>query len=235
MLCHVCGRAFRSLGSHVRAHGLTAAQYREEFGLLRTRALSARALSQARSAAQRTAYASSPRMRADFSTGQTMARQGRLAAEARQSLARHGASDELVHERRARLDDGRRTQAAAAAARLQARVATLGYGDVGTAVRALYLDGEQSLEATARRLGIGSEQMRRLLGTVGIRARATGENSATGRRARVALNDLAAAERVGARDITAWLKERQADGATLAELAASTGRSIPWVTAGLRR
>lgn len=26
VICHVCGRAFRSLGAHVRVHGLTAAE-----------------------------------------------------------------------------------------------------------------------------------------------------------------------------------------------------------------
>ncbi|WP_406193460.1 hypothetical protein OH807_02810 [Kitasatospora sp. NBC_01560] len=102
-------------------------------------------------------------------------------------------------------------------------------------MRALYLDGDQSPEATARRLGIGSTRMRRLLDTAGIAVRGSGTNSAAGRRARVALNDLAAAERVGAQDITAWLKARRAAGAKLAELAASTGRSGPWVTARLRR
>ena len=32
--CHLCGRAFRSLARHIRrAHGLSAAAYRERFGL----------------------------------------------------------------------------------------------------------------------------------------------------------------------------------------------------------
>ena len=36
MVCHVRERAFRALGSHPRAHGLTAEQYRAQYGLLRT-------------------------------------------------------------------------------------------------------------------------------------------------------------------------------------------------------
>ncbi|MFE2721511.1 MucR family transcriptional regulator [Kitasatospora sp. NPDC059327] len=235
MVCHVCGRAFRSLGSHVRAHGMTAAGYRDEFGLLRTRALGARALSRSRSAAQSATYAASERLRAQFAPGRAMAREGRLTEEARRSLGRYGASEELLRERRARLDEGRRTQEAAAAARLGERVRALGYDDVAAAVRALYLDGDQSLEATARRLGVGRARMRRLMDTAGIAVRGAGANSAAGRRSRVALNDLAAAERVGAQDITLWLKACRAAGATVAELAASTGRSGPWVTARLRR
>lgn len=44
VICHVCGRAFRSLGAHVRVHDMTAAEYQEEFGLLRTRVWTARSL-----------------------------------------------------------------------------------------------------------------------------------------------------------------------------------------------
>lgn len=56
VICHVCGRAFRSLGAHVRAHGMTAAEYRQEFGLLRTRALSARSFSAQQSRTGRARY-----------------------------------------------------------------------------------------------------------------------------------------------------------------------------------
>ncbi|MPY61189.1 hypothetical protein FNH08_29840 [Streptomyces spongiae] len=41
-------RALRSLGAYVRAHGMTAAEYRREFGPPRTRALSARSFSRKR-------------------------------------------------------------------------------------------------------------------------------------------------------------------------------------------
>lgn len=34
--CHLCGRWFRSLGSHLRRHGLSATSYREAVGLCRT-------------------------------------------------------------------------------------------------------------------------------------------------------------------------------------------------------
>lgn len=45
ILCHECGRRFRSLGNHARlAHALTAAEYRDKHGLPRGRALIARDL-----------------------------------------------------------------------------------------------------------------------------------------------------------------------------------------------
>lgn len=40
VVCHLCGRALAMLGaSHLRQHGWTAAEYREEFGLRRGAAL----------------------------------------------------------------------------------------------------------------------------------------------------------------------------------------------------
>lgn len=34
VICHICGRAFKRLGSHIKeSHGLTIAQYKEMFGL----------------------------------------------------------------------------------------------------------------------------------------------------------------------------------------------------------
>ncbi|MFJ8046067.1 MucR family transcriptional regulator [Kitasatospora sp. NPDC096147] len=234
VICHVCGRGFRALGSHVRAHGMTAAEYRDEFGLLRTRALSSRDTSRSRSTAQRAAFESTPRVREGLMVGQAMARDGELTRQARRAAAERGDCAELVREQAERLADGRRTQAARAALRLEARVCALGYAHVGAAVWALYAGAGLSLEATARTLGVGHEQMRRLLVDWAVPVRPVGANSSAGRRARVALNDLAAARRVGTDDIGAWLKVRRAEGVTLAELAARTGRSIPWVAARAR-
>lgn len=34
VVCHICGRAYKRLGSHLReSHGITIAEYKEEFGL----------------------------------------------------------------------------------------------------------------------------------------------------------------------------------------------------------
>lgn len=61
--------------------------------------------------------------------------------------------------------------------------------------------------------------------------RPAGQNSTAGRRSRVQPNDRAVAEYVGIPDILTWLREPTAEGATPRELAAATGRSIPWVAA----
>ncbi|MEV6394591.1 MucR family transcriptional regulator [Streptomyces sp. NPDC051907] len=231
VVCHVCGQAFRSLGAHVRAHGMTAAEYRQEFGLMRTRALNARSLSQQQSRTRRAGYRESQDAQAHFAAGRAMARSGELSRRRWDAYRERTDPEELRQARRGNLSDGRRTQARAADSRMAAALRAMGFADLGQALRTVYVDQENSVEETARILAVGKRRVRRLLLEHGIQLRPSGQNSAAGRRSRVATNDRAAAERVGARDITSWLRERTADGATLRELAAATGRSIPWVAA----
>ncbi|MEU1517659.1 MucR family transcriptional regulator [Streptomyces sp. NPDC005811] len=232
VVCHVCGRAFRSLGAHVRVHDMTAAEYRREFGLLRTRALSARSLSRQQSRTRLAGYRASEEARTRFAAGRAMARSGELARRRWNTGARRRPdSEELRQARRESLDAGRRTQTRAAGERTAAALRAGGFTDLGQALRTVYADQQRSIEDTARILAIGRNRVRRLLTEYGIPVRPSGQNSADGRRARVRLNDGAAAERVGAQDIRVWLRERTAEGATLRELAAATGRSIPWVAA----
>ena len=54
VLCHECGRRYRSLGAHVlRAHGITAVQYRVAHGLARGRGLTTAALREVHSQSAR--------------------------------------------------------------------------------------------------------------------------------------------------------------------------------------
>ncbi|MGI5458772.1 MucR family transcriptional regulator [Streptomyces sp. CA-249302] len=231
VICHVCGRAFRSLGAHVRVHDMTAAEYRREFGLLRARALSARSLARQRSRARRAAYLASEETQAWFAAGREMARSGELNRRRWNGATGQAETDEQRQVRRESLAAGRRAQARDADGRLTAALRAGGFADLGQALRTVYVDRQNSVEDTARVLDVGKGRLRRLLAEHGIAIRPSGQNSETGRHARVELNNRAAAERVGARDITVWLRERAAEGATLRELAAATGRSIPWVAA----
>ncbi|KUO10227.1 MucR family transcriptional regulator [Streptomyces sp. DSM 15324] len=231
VICHVCGRAFRSLGAHVRVHGMTAAEYRREFGLLRARALSARSFAREQSRTRRAGYRASEEAQARFAAGRTMARSGELTRRRRNSARAQADPEELRQVRRESLGAGRRTQSRAADDRTTAALRAGGFSDLGQALQTVYVDRQHSIEDTARVLAVGKGRLRRLLTEYGIGIRPTGQNSAAGRRSRVLLNDRAAAERVGAQDITVWLRERAAEGATLRELAAVTGRSIPWVAA----
>ncbi|WP_405573622.1 MucR family transcriptional regulator [Streptomyces phaeochromogenes] len=231
VICHVCGRAFRSLGSHVRAHGMTAAEYRQEFGLLRTRALSARSFSQEQSGTRRAGYRASEEAQMRFAAGRAMARSGELTRRRRDAARDQADPEELRRVRAESLGTGRRTQARAADIRMKAALRAEGFTDLGQALRTVYVERQHSIEDTARILAVGKGRLRRLLAEHGIDIRPTGHNSAAGRRSRGRLNDRAAAERVGVQDIVVWLRERAAEGATLRELAAAAGRSIPWVAA----
>ncbi|QMU76965.1 MucR family transcriptional regulator [Streptacidiphilus sp. PB12-B1b] len=220
-ICHLCGRGFRSLGSHLRAHGMTADQYHQQYGLLRRRARSARQLTQARSTAQRQAYTASERMRTeaytafermrtDFAQGQTMARNGALSRRSRAAFTEHGVSQELERERLERLAAGRRTQQATAEQHLTATIEALGFPSVEAALRTLYMEHELSIENTAVQIAMSPKRARRLLARYAIPIRATGQNTASGRRTRIALNDQRTAERLGTSDITGWLRTRRA-------------------------
>lgn len=235
VLCHVCGRAFRALGAHVRVHGMSAAEYRQAFGLLRTRALSARSFSRKQSRTRRAGYQASRETQERFAAGRAMARSGELARRRWDGAREQADPEELRRVRRDTLTAGRRTQAQATADRMAAVLRVGGFSDLGQALRTVYAQEQNSIRDTARILSIGKGRVKRLLIEQGIQLRQTGQNSDAGRRSRVQMNDRAAAERVGARDITAWLCERAADGVTLRELAAATGRSIPWVAARIGR
>ncbi|MFD7708654.1 MucR family transcriptional regulator [Streptomyces sp. NPDC059786] len=231
VICHICERPFRSLGAHVRVHDMTAEEYRREFGLLRTRALSARSFSRERSRARRDDYRASEEAQAHLATGRAMARSGELTRRRWNGSGGDAGTDELRRVRQESLGAGRRTQTEAADRRLAAALRAGGFTDLGQALRTVYVDRQNSVEETARVLAVGKNRLRRLLAEHGIGIRTAGQNSDTGRHARVELNNRAAAERVGARDIQVWLRERTAEGATLRELSAATGRSIPWVAA----
>ncbi|MFJ3759289.1 MucR family transcriptional regulator [Streptomyces sp. NPDC090080] len=235
VVCHVCGRAFRALGAHVRVHDMTASEYREEFGLLRTRALSARSLSQERSRARRAGYRASTEAQERFAAGRAMARSGELNRRRWNRADGQPETDESRRVRQESLTSGRRTQARTAGARTAAALRAEGFADLGQALRTVYVDRQLGIEDTARVLAVGKRRLRQLLTEHGIAIRPSGQNSDAGRLARVQLNDRAAAERVGVEDITVWLRERTAAGATLRDLAAATGRSVPWVAARIGR
>ncbi|MGH3812674.1 MAG: MucR family transcriptional regulator, partial [Pseudonocardiaceae bacterium] len=68
--CHLCGRWYVALGSHLRVHGHTADSYRDAMGLCRSRPLVADALSRSIATRQIEAYRRSPELRARLAVGQ---------------------------------------------------------------------------------------------------------------------------------------------------------------------
>ncbi|GAA0988730.1 hypothetical protein GCM10009555_070990 [Acrocarpospora macrocephala] len=225
--CHECGRWFRALGAHVRVHGLTAGEYRERFGLLATKPLTSREVSATRRRIARSSYQRSARTRSDLAVGQSLARTGELAEAARKP--------EVSPQRRAAqlaaLQAGRRSRRTAVDQVLVDALRTRDHADVGEGLRALYVVRQSSVEALAAELGTSRRAIRRALVASGIELRASGVNTDAGRRSRVERNLVRAAERVGALDVREWLREKRAEGWTLARLSAAVGRSVPWVRA----
>lgn len=230
--CHLCGRWFVHLGSHLRRHGWTAAEYRAATGLPRHVALCSDELSSDIATRQQRAWESDPEMRAHFEPGQQLARSGRLgqlAAQANRERDLTGQTPEAVTSaRRLRLTQGRRTVAAQRRWHLAELVAACGAPSLHDLLRDQY-DTGSSLEDLARLTGLGRARLRSELDSAGVVVRPAGANLPASRRARAAQIDAVVATRVGAADIGPWLRARRDAGTTMATLAQQCGRSVPWV------
>lgn len=225
--CHLCGRWFRSLGSHLRRHGYTAAGYREALGLCRTRPMTSDDVSEAISRRQAEAYRHGPELRSRLAEGQQMARSGQLAWRARGAVGREPAP-ELAAVRREALRRGRQTLARDCNDVVQARLAELGGSDLGEYLRATYAAGAGLADLRAA-TGLGTLRLREAMTAAGIVIRRPGDTTPAGRRSRAQASERSAAARVGTDDITDWLAERYAAGSSLSALAEAVGHSWHWV------
>lgn len=231
LCCHLCGRWFRSLGSHVRAHGHTAETYREAMGLCRTRALTGAALSaaiSARKARKAQEHACDPEVRSRLAPGQQDARTGALAERARAAEAMGGVRPEHAFLRRKALATGRVTSSERRQAVLQARLVSWGAPDLGEYLRSAYAVGA-SRQTLAEATGLGRARLRSELRAAGISVRPPGVNTPTGKRSRAEAGTSTAAAKVGTVDLSSWLNERHAAGWSLTELGAVVGHSTHWV------
>jgi len=226
--CHLCGRWWVSLGAHVRAHGYTAAGYREAMGLRLTVALAAKRLTSAIGRRQHERYIADPLLRQRLEVGHEMARAGELTLAAREGNATSSDRAQRRDERARELRVGRETRAAVRRSALDRQVQEGGSRDLSEFLRRAYEAGG-SLDSLARASGLGRAALRRALADAGVTLRPAGANTAAGKRSRVDSADLRAAERVGADDIRGWLRERRDQGWSLARLAEAVGHSSPWV------
>lgn len=235
--CHLCGRWFRSLGSHLRAHGWTAAAYREAMGLCATHPLTSPDLSSAIARRQSRAYRQDPQVRSRLAVGQDLARTGelrRLVRDAPGAGADVRDRPQQVEIRHDALRRGRETTARRRAAELRARLDALGARDLATYLRDAYCAGA-TIEELASTTGLGRTSLLAAMVEAGIAPRPQGFNSVTARRSRARSADAAAAARVGTDDLLAWLVRRSGEGWTLAQLGAAVGHSGRWVRWRLER
>ncbi|MFI5933807.1 MucR family transcriptional regulator [Actinoplanes sp. NPDC051494] len=223
LCCHLCGRWYTSLGSHVRAHGHTAGSYRAAMGLCRREPLVAAALSTAIRVRQARRFDRDEALRAAFVAGADRLRRAgpvrpRAEAEPPQRVAR----------RRAALQAGRDTVAVRRDRDLAGRLARLGHGSLGGYLRTAYAGGA-SLDALAASTGLGRARLRAALDQAGVVLRPSGVNTPAGRRSRAVAAERVAAERVGTDDLHGWLRDRYAAGWSLVRLAAAVAHSTHWV------
>jgi hypothetical protein len=233
LACHLCGRWFVHVGLHLRRHGWSPDRYREAVGLCRRTPLCGAGLSSRIAARQQAAWGQNAALRQHFATGQQMARTGHLAEIARASLEhRRGRRSPAAAARLRSLAAGRITSAARRSAALEQLVLDLGAPDLATIIRARYEAGA-SLEVLQRLTKMSREQLRAQLLHAGTELRASGQNAPAAKHRRAASVDARVAAKVGTDDIADWLQEQRAARRTLADLAAATGRSVPWVRSRL--
>ena len=221
LCCHLCGRWFVSLGSHVRAHGYTARSYRVAMGLCAGEPLTAAELSTSIAERQAQAYERNDELRARLADGARQLSRGRQAAPSDEPPQR-------VVRRRAALRAGRATVAARRERQLADRLAAAGHRTLGGYLRSAYAEGA-SLEGLAKTTGLGRARLRAELDRAGVRLRPTGINTPAGRRSRADAADRAAAERIGTADLYGWLADRYVAGWPLTRLAAAVGHSTHWI------
>ncbi len=234
LCCHLCGHWFAALGPHLRTHGYTAAAYRMTMDLGLATPLVARRVSRALSRRQAAAYRDDPEFRDRLVPGQRMARDGRLARCARDSLLFGPRPAERVRVRNTALEVGRRTRAQRRAETLERRLTASGAPSLAEFLRREYERGA-SLAELARSTGLGRARLRHAMDAATITVRSTGATTPAGRRSRAVEADAAAAASVGTDDIVRWLDEHRTAGWSLIRLARSVGHSTQWVKWRLER
>lgn len=174
VLCHLCGRWFRSVVAHLRSHGWDHLSYREEFGLERGESLEGTDTRQRRAAAMRTRRAVDPAVRAGCEHGERWLRSGALTKAAADAARGH---KQPAQRRRKTLRTLAGISPAARAAgsrrhaleqlRLTASEAALrlGFTDIGTLVRDRVAAGA-SLAAISREAGLHKDWLCRHLAIV---------------------------------------------------------------------
>jgi hypothetical protein len=241
--CHLCGRWFRSVGCHIRAHGWDRTDYRAAFGLERRQPLEGAETRDRRAAAMRARRVFEPAVRDGCAIGQKWLRSGELTRAAA-DVARHRRQPEQRRRKtlrtlasispaskaagtRRHADERLRAVATRAAARL-------GRADLGTAVRELAAAGE-SLAAISRRAGLHKDWLGRHLARVDPDIAA--ELAADGTRTRrIDSRWLPAVRARGFPDVASYLIHRhQVNGRTVHAIASELGVTSGAVLGALRR
>ena len=245
VLCHLCGKWFKSVVAHLRSHGWHHLAYREAFGLLRSEPLEGSTTRGLRATAMTQRREHDPAIRAGCARGQELIRTGALA-DAAAKAARGRRHPEQRRRKtlaalasinpRARAEGSRRRADRHLHDTAQAAAERLGHPDVGALVRRRTAQGA-SLAAISREAGLHKDWLCRHLAFVDPVAAAN--VAATAARRRAARTDarwLPIVQALGFADVPAFLSDRHRTRRhTIATIAVETGLSRSAVESALRR
>jgi len=238
VICHLCGRALRSVTAHLRGHGWTKQAYCAAFGLERGQSLEGPETRKLRAAAFTSRLLFDPAVRAGSAAGRERARSGALARDAAAAATgRH--HPEQRRRKASQAHAGRPAPASSpgrAAAQLAATAAQVAaqhdYPDLGSFVLARVAAGD-SLAAISRAAGLHKDWLSRRLADIDPRAAAALPRL---RPARPDARWQAALARLGFPDVPSYLRDRHVlQHRTANAIAAETGLSHHTVQAALRR
>lgn len=245
VLCHLCGKWFKSVVAHLRSHGWHHLAYREAFGLLRSVPLEGTATRGLRASAMTQRRAHDPAIRAGCALGQELVRTGALADAAAQ--AARGRRHPEQRRRKtlaalaainpaARAEGSRRRADRHLHDTAQAAAERLGHPGIGALVRHRTAQGA-SLAAISREAGLHKDWLCRHLAFVDPAAAADVAASAARRRAeRTDARWHPVVLALGFADVPAYLTDRHRTRKhTIAMIATETGRSRSAVESALRR
>ncbi len=241
VVCHLCGRSFRSVAAHLASHGWTKERYCAAFGLERGQPLESVETRKLRAAALSARLIFDAAIREGSAAGRARARSGALAADAasaargrsfpeqrrkKASVARRATSSAVVaRASRDRADQRLSAVAAGAAARL-------GYPDLQSYV-ADRLECGASLATISREAGLHKDWLSRHLRRLAPAAAAT---AAQVDPVKAELRWLPAVRSLGYPDVRSYLEQRHLEQhQTVSAMAAELGVSRHTLEAALRR
>ena len=241
VICHLCGRALRSVVAHLPSHGWTKEQYCLAFGLERGQSLEGSETNKLRAALFTARLALDPAVRAGAAAGRQRARDGELGrAAAAAARGRPFPEQRRRKSRRALTQTPREVIARANRDRADRHLADVaaevarghGYPDIGAYVLARIAAGA-SLAAISREAGLHKDWLSRHLARIDPAAEeAVRRQSARRHDARW----LPAIRALGFADVPGYLTERHLNQhQTVNVIAAEVGFSYQAVIAALRR
>ena len=241
VMCHLCGRLYRSVAAHLRAHGWTKVQYADAVGLERGQSLEGPDTRKLRSAAFTARLVFDPAIRDGSAAGRRRARAGDLTRDAASAAQgrrfpeqrRRKAAQARAAVRPSVIAQVSRERADRNLAAVAGRAARQhGFSDLGAFVVARAQAGH-SMAEISREAGLHKDWLSRHLRRVDPAAAAA---AAGLRRDRPDAAWLPALRRAGFHDVASFLNDRHLEEhQTVHAIAAEVGVSHHAVESALRR